>query len=402
MEKNKALVILLLSFLVIESMFHLNVYVMIILIVAVFAVLWYEDSSLMEEKSLKKNQKLMNQRNISDKEAYLKQKQLMTIIKSIPFPVFLLDVFGKIPVYNDACNQVRCGHMTEVTYSKNDFHPLVQEFMKDSFILEERLEKMLTIQEKEYQAVSIPVTTKGIFSGCVIMLQDISKALEGEKMQKAFIADASHELKTPISVMKGMVEILNREDFDDDETRKDFLHQIESETKRLENIVADLLQLSRLSVNPILNRKSIDIHALIDDVLESLSYTAEMKGLHFVREYYCKDDVFCDKEKMSQVLTNLVSNAIKYSDFGNITIQTNSDDKYFILHVIDEGIGISEKDCARIFERFYRVDKDRSRLSGGSGLGLSIVKSIVEAHNGTISVESTLNEGTIFTIKLKN
>lgn len=402
MEKNKVLIILLISFLGIESILKLNVYLIIILMTCVFTFLWYEDSNMTEKKTLKKNQKLMNERNISSKEAYLKQKQLNIIVESIPFPIVLLDIYGKIVLCNEACSLVRNLTMQEMTYIQNDFDEQIQEFMKDCYILEENMEKMMTIKNVEYRAVSIPVTTKGKFSGCMVMLQDISKVLEGEKMQKVFIADASHELKTPVSVIKGMVEILNREDFNDEVTRKDFMKQIEAETKRLENIVSDLLQLSKLSVNPILNRCKVDIHPLIDETVLSFTNVMKEKNIQLVKDYKFNDTVFCDFDKMLQVITNLISNAIKYSDCGTIRITTESDDKYFILKIQDEGVGMSKEDCDKIFERFYRADKDRSRKSGGSGLGLSIVKSIIDAHQGIIEVESELNVGSIFTIKLKN
>ena len=202
-------------------------------------------------------------------------------------------------------------------------------------------------------------------------------------MQKRFIADASHELKTPIAVIKGMVEILNREDFDDEETRREFMDQIEQEINRLDILVKDLLQLSRLSLSTVLlEREKTDLCLVIDKAVKSLEKKAEKKGLRIVKEYQNHDLVFCDPLKMSQVVLNLLSNAIKYSDRGTITLKTREEGSWYVLQVRDEGHGIVAEDLEKIFDRFYRVDDDRSRSSGGSGLGLSIVKSIVEAHHG--------------------
>ena len=137
-------------------------------------------------------------------------------------------------------------------------------------------------------------------------------------------------------------------------------------------------------------------------VVREVQKKAEKKGLRIVKEYQNHDLVFCDPLKMSQVVLNLLSNAIKYSDRGTITLKTREEGSWYVLQVRDEGHGIVAEDLEKIFDRFYRVDDDRSRSSGGSGLGLSIVKSIVEAHHGEIKVESEFDKGTTFTVRLKN
>ena len=220
-------------------------------------------------------------------------------------------------------------------------------------------------------------------------------------MQKRFIADASHELKTPISVIKGMSEILIRDDFNDPEAQKDFLNQINSEVQRLESIVKDLLELSKLSVEqPILHRTRIDFHELAQNVCKPLMPLINEKGLKLNLDLKGEARLFCDAQKMSQVLNNLLVNAVKYSDSGTITLRTFTTDDDYYIQVQDEGCGFNVNEQSRIFERFYRVNQSRARAEGGSGLGLAIVKSVIDAHGGVIEVRSELNVGTVFTIKL--
>ena len=338
------------------------------------------------------------------KDAHLKYKQLLTMLSSIPFPILLLDQFGTIVMHNtidSICDGTTWNYT--LTYRNNPFLHEVREFIKDAYILEKASEKVLTIHHVEYQAISVPIMSKSKYSGCLIFIQDISKALEGEKMQKRFIADASHELKTPIAVLKGMLEILNRDDFDDPALQKEFLMQMDKEVTRLERLVKDLLQLSRLSLSDVvLERKLTDVCAIFDKAYNSLSKRATDKGLCIQKDYQTHEYAFCDPDKMLQVITNLISNAIKYSDTGTITLRTKVDGAFYIIEVEDEGCGISDQEQEKIFERFYRIHDDRSRKSGGNGLGLSIVKSIVDAHEGTIEIDSECNKGTTFRIKLKN
>lgn len=388
----------------IQYNFHFNEYLLLLLIGISFACLW----EMLDHKnvSMRKREKNELQEEVKStaKDAHLKNKQLLTVVTSIPFPMMLVDQFGNIVMHNrleEICN-TDIPYET-ITYLKNNYAHPAREFIKDAFILEKSMDRIIKIDGVEYQAISVPVLAKSKYSGCLVLFQDISKTLEGEKMQKRFIADASHELKTPIAVIKGMVEILNRDDFDDQETQDEFLEQIEMEINRLDILVKDLLQLSRLSMsNVLLEREKNDVTVVIDKCVKSLRKKAEKKGIAIVCDYQTHDNVFCDPNRMNQVIINLLGNAIDYSDTGTITLTTKEEGVYYIIEIKDEGHGISIKDQERIFERFYRVDDDRSRQSGGSGLGLSIVKSIMEAHGGKIEVESELDKGTTFRILLKN
>lgn len=379
-----------------------NVYVILLLLAISLYIVEVVYEQQYESKKSKENKELQEEIRSTAKDAHLKNKQLLTIVSSIPFPMLLIDQFGNIVMHNNIAS-LCMSHLEPLTYLDNPFVHGVREFIKDAFILERDMDKIININGVEFQAISIPVLAKSKYSGCLVLFQDISKTLEGEKMQKRFIADASHELKTPISVLKGMVEILNRDDFDDPITEKEFLSQMAKEVQRLDVLVKDLLQLSRLSLsNVILEREKCDVCALFDKACDSLWKNAQKKQLNIQKDYQTLEYAFCDPKRMLQVILNLLSNAIKYSDSGTITLRTRMETTYYILEVEDEGCGIQKKDMEKIFDRFYRVDDARSRQSGGSGLGLPIVRSIIEAHGGNIEVESTYGKGTLFRIKLKN
>lgn len=379
-----------------------NVYVILLLLAISLYIVEVVYEQQYESKKSKENKELQEEIRSTAKDAHLKNKQLLTIVSSIPFPMLLIDQFGNIVMHNNIAS-LCMSHLEPLTYLDNPFVHGVREFIKDAFILERDMDKIININGVEFQAISIPVLVKSKYSGCLVLFQDISKTLEGEKMQKRFIADASHELKTPISVLKGMVEILNRDDFDDPITEKEFLSQMAKEVQRLDVLVKDLLQLSRLSLsNVILEREKCDVCALFDKACDSLWKNAQKKQLNIQKDYQTLEYAFCDPKRMLQVILNLLSNAIKYSDSGTITLRTRMETTYYILEVEDEGCGIQKKDMEKIFDRFYRVDDARSRQSGGSGLGLPIVRSIIEAHGGNIEVESTYGKGTLFRIKLKN
>lgn len=403
MSKTAYLILCLLAGLILESLFQLNVYVLIVIMTVIFAYVWHIYEQKTKYEAQKEHQELQVKVQSTSKDAHLKLKQLTTMVSSIPSPLFLLDQFGAIVLHNDVERITLHPHEGAETYLHNGYALSVKEFIKDAFILEKNLERRMEISGVAYQAISVPVMSLGKFSGCLILMQDISKALEGEKMQKQFLADASHELKTPIAVIKGMLEILNREDFDDPQVEKDFLYQMEQETKRLEELVKDILTLSKLSNDhPVLDRRKIDMKELIEAEVESMKKAAKAKGLSIHTSYVYEDTVFCDPMRIRQVVTNLLSNAIKYSEQGTIDISLTQEDVYVVFSITDCGCGLSEEQLAHIFERFYRVKDDRSRNSGGSGLGLAIVKSIVEAHKGQIKVFSEVGKGTTFQVYLKN
>lgn len=242
--------------------------------------------------------------------------------------------------------------------------------------------------------------------GFVVLFSDISEIKRLESMKRDFISNVSHELRTPLTAIKGFTETLIMDESDEDKVK--YLNIIHRHNERLINIVKDLLLLSELeksgnSHTPWHNLviENIKIAAMIERVVELLKEKLEKKGLRLVVSIEEGLESFeGDAFKIEQLLINLISNGIKYSDHGTLEIKVESSGKNVIFVVKDEGIGIPPEDLERIFERFYVVDKSRSKKSGGTGLGLSIVKHVAILHKGDIKVESRQNVGTNFIITL--
>ena len=233
---------------------------------------------------------------------------------------------------------------------------------------------------------------------------EIEKLHDRDDFRKDFLGDVSHELKTPIFTAQGYILTLLDESFKDKKLQKKYLERAGKSIERLNFIVKDLDMISKLEMGMDLNLKSLNIVQLISEVFEILEIKAGRKNitLNFNTLYEFPILVYADKERIEQVLINLISNSINYgrdSGFTTVSIQTYSKDQ-FIIHIVDDGIGIPKKELNRLFERFYRVDKSRSREQGGSGLGLSIVKHIIEAHEQQVFVESEIDKGSTFSFTL--
>ncbi len=237
---------------------------------------------------------------------------------------------------------------------------------------------------------------------------EIEILIQNEAFRKEFLQNLSHELKTPIFAIQGYVDTLLAGALHNEAVNTKFLQSTSRNVDRLVNLIDDLDEISRLESGQLqLNRRNFIIQEQVKDVYESLFLKAKEKNIRCVIKKGCEVPmtVYADKEKIKQVLTNLVDNAIKYSN-QNGTIEAsfyNMDGRNVLLEISDEGVGIPEEHISRIFERFYRTDIARSRKEGGSGLGLSICKHIVEAHGQTIHVRSKLDVGTTigFTLPMK-
>lgn len=235
--------------------------------------------------------------------------------------------------------------------------------------------------------------------------EEIDHLKEMENFRKDFLGNVSHELKTPIFTIQGYIHTLIDGGIEDQEINMLYLQKAAKSIDRLISIVDDLESISKLEAGEmILENRTFDLNELIADVIESLELRAKEQNIRLEFDSGKADHnfVFADKERIRQVLVNLLVNSIKYGKQNGMTrVNIEDHDDYVTVDVTDNGIGIEKQHLNRLFERFYRVDKSRSREQGGTGLGLAIVKHILEAHQQKISVDSNPGEGTTFTFTLK-
>ena len=227
------------------------------------------------------------------------------------------------------------------------------------------------------------------------MLEDISQIKKLETIRKDFVSNVTHELKTPLTSIKGFVDTLKNGAIKEDVATR-FLEIIDIEVDRLSNLIQDILVLSEIeSFIGDSNMEKNNIKEIVEEVVEILKPRSDEKDLELITEVDENLDKYkCNKDRIKQLLINLVDNSVKYTDKGNVKIKVTTEYKNLVIIVEDTGIGISKEHLDRVFERFYRVDKGRSRKMGGTGLGLSIVKHIVELYNGTIEIASEEKKGT--------
>ncbi len=224
-----------------------------------------------------------------------------------------------------------------------------------------------------------------------------------QRMRSQFLGNVSHELRTPIFSIQGYLETLLNGAIDDPKVNKHFLQKANQNTVSLSNLLNDLIDISMIESGEMrMSYRYFDINIFIQSIVNEFVPMAGEKNIKLIFNPAKEGlQVFGDKDKIRQVFVNLLQNAIKYTDEGSIEILLDEEKKLVNISVKDTGIGIPEEDLNRIFERFYRVDKARSRAVGGTGLGLAIVKHIIEAHNSKIIVQSKQGEGSTFSFKLK-
>jgi two-component system phosphate regulon sensor histidine kinase PhoR len=237
----------------------------------------------------------------------------------------------------------------------------------------------------------------------VLVLFDITRIKRLERTRKDFVANASHELRTPLTSIKGFVEALQDGTTEDSAQAQHFLEIISRQIDRMSKIISDMSLLSQIEAEGFqLKRARFSLKELIDEMLEQHKGLAAKKGVQIGAAIEVQQDsVTADRDRLTQVFINLIDNAIKFtSEGGQVRLCLSEKSGSLLVAVADTGIGIPSTDLPRIFERFYTVDKARSRELGGTGLGLSIVKHIVEAHGGEVWVESELGKGSTFSFSL--
>lgn len=264
-------------------------------------------------------------------------------------------------------------------------------------------EQMVNIGDKFFNIFFAPFRDESNrASGVVAVIQDMTEQAKLDDMRKEFVANVSHELKTPLTSIKTYSETMLEQDLDE-ESKNKFMKVILSEANRMTRLVSDLLQLTKFDYKKVAwNKISFDITELTKQVCEKHKIQAEKKDQ--ILECYITSnvpEVYGDRDGIERVITNIVTNSIKYTpEKGNIKVYVGAvyDDAY--IKIIDNGIGIPKEDLPRVFERFYRVDKARSREMGGTGLGLPIAKEIIEANGGSIDMKSDVGKGTEVVIKV--
>ena len=267
------------------------------------------------------------------------------------------------------------------------------------------LEAQKTAGDRELELFMAPFSSDQTQGGALVVIHDVTEQRKSEQSRREFVANVSHELRTPLTNIKSYAEtIVSAGDELPRELHDNFMGVIINEADRMTRIVQDLLTLSKIDYGKMeMNISRFSFAKAISNVYEAARLNAEQNHHHKI-SFHCEDDipdVMGDRERIEQVVMNIVSNAIKYTpDGGKIEIYAGSSGKSVFVRVTDNGIGIPEKDLPRLFERFYRVDKARSRESGGTGLGLSIAREILSQHKGEIKIDSVYGEGTDVRITL--
>lgn len=337
----------------------------------------------------------------------IQSNRLKTTLENIPSSVLMIDKHGEIVVANHAYYQVfNPDQMVEnksyIGFIDDSIEKLIIESFRTEKVIYEQLEVAINnVYTKYFDVSCIPILTKSKknLQGMVVVLHDITNLQKLENLRREFVANVSHELKTPITSIKGFAETLIEGAKNDEQSLDMFLNIILKESNRIESLVTDLLDLSHIEQQKELEINYMNLSELAINIIDNLQTQAYNKRIKIQSEIEKDVIIEAHENKIAQVITNLLSNAINYSSEDNkVIVRVYRNDNKVYLEIQDYGIGISETDQKRIFERFYRVDKARSRDSGGTGLGLSITKHIVEAHNGRIDVKSAPGKGSIFKV----
>ncbi len=338
-------------------------------------------------------------------------KRLHSILSYMTDGVLATNRRGKITMINDMAKK-QLGVQKEEVLNKSILELLK---IEDEYELRDLItqipELMIDSQDDNGEYLSLRVRfalvrrESGFISGLVAVLHDTTEQEKEERERRLFVSNVSHELRTPLTSVKSYLEALD-EGALSEPVAPDFIKVSLDETNRMMRMVTDLLHLSRIdNATSHLDVELINFTAFITFILnrfDQIRGQDEEKKYELVRDYPITSVwIEIDTDKMTQVIDNILNNAIKYSpDGGKITVTMKTTDDQMILSISDQGLGIPKQDLPRIFDRFYRVDRARSRAQGGTGLGLSIAKEIIKQHNGFIWAKSIYGKGSTFTIVL--
>jgi len=338
------------------------------------------------------------------KEVKIQNQKLAAIFNSMIEGVIVIDKAGYIISVNPTIERIFGilkkdveGKVFLEAIRNNDIAEVISAALKRGESISSEIALIYPVR-RVFEVNATPIFDNNVISGCLVVVHDITEIRRLETVRSDFVANVSHELKTPLTSIKGFVETLLEGALDDKENNRNFLKIIYDHAERLNSLVDDLLSLSHLESKEItLNKKSFNLSSQLEGVISGFKSQLKKMGIDIKNELPAGIAINADKDRIEQVFTNLIDNAIKFNkEKGSIRIYVQEVNGKIKVFVEDLGIGIPEKDIPRIFERFYRVDKARSRELGGTGLGLSIVKHIVELHGGSVGVESTEGLGSKF------
>ncbi|MGB6408794.1 MAG: ATP-binding protein [Planococcus donghaensis] len=339
----------------------------------------------------------------------MEQERLKTLIENMGSALIMIDKQGAVSLVNKPFSE-EFGLSPEIVlgkfYKEIQVPIEVENFIESVFMTEThsrvQIEFLSGLKMKNFNVYGAPVIGEHErWLGIVIVFQDITELKKLEQIRKDFVANVSHELRTTVTSIKGFSETLLDGAYKDTETLLSFLEIMHTESNRLEMLINDLLDLSKVEQSGFrVNAQPTNMEAVIKRAREMIQPKIDEKSIQLKLEIQ-PVTVLGDANRLIQVMMNLLINAVTYSSNNTeITIRLFRKDNQAIIQVEDQGIGIESSEIGRLFERFYRVDRARSRNSGGTGLGLSIVKHLIEAHHGRVEVDSTVGVGTTFTIYL--
>lgn len=345
-------------------------------------------------------------------EVEYKHLQLTSIVKSISHGILAIDIKGNILLINDIAKEMlKCDLKTNVEGSNFKF------IVKDKKILEifhkyvgSTQNEVIELDLRDNLVYRIKIDpvylqdSKHAIIGSIINIEDITDLVKLENMRRDFVANVSHELKTPLTSITGFVETLKINDEIDKDTRNHFLDIIEKESNRLKGLIKDILMLSSIENGQDLSYEQVKLFDIFKEVCEITQYIASSKNIEVSYDFEDEEvHILGIRDNIKQIFLNLVDNGIKYTpENGRIQViqYYDKDKQNIILEFKDNGIGIPKESLNRIFERFYRVDKARSRDIGGTGLGLAITKHMVKSLGGNIEVNSILGVGSDFIVTI--
>ncbi|HBI5914051.1 TPA: PAS domain-containing protein [Listeria monocytogenes] len=337
------------------------------------------------------------------------EQRLNAIVQNLVSGVMLINVDKQVIMTNRTMYQI----LGETEITGKPFYEVIKSFALSQLI--EATFETKTIQQKEIilyfpremildASVSPILGENGEITGIILLLHDITQIRHLENVRSEFVTNVSHELKTPVTALKGFAETLLDGAMFDEMLLKKFLTIIKEESDRLHRLIMDILALSRIEQNPVPeNVELVEVDEVIEQSARTIFEMATEKNIQVIipEKTIPSVTIETDRDKLQQILINLLSNAINYTPVdGKVEVKLIEQEAEVIIEVTDNGIGIPAKDIDRVFERFYRVDKARSRHSGGTGLGLSIVKHLVENCGGRIEVESQEEVGSTFRVTL--